>query len=86
MSKFIKAILVVALATGVFSAAAEAAGHGHGGGHGGGFHGGGFRGGGWGGAYWGPYPYYSGPSDCGWVSVRVLRGGHWVVRRAWRCW
>ena len=22
----------------------------------------------------------------GWVRVRVLRGGYWVVRRVWRCW
>ena len=73
-----------------------------GGGYGGGWHGGGYRGGyyggyrggyyggyyggGWG---WGPYwggPYYYGPGDCGWVRVRVLRGGYWVVRPVWRCW
>jgi hypothetical protein len=71
--------------------------HGGGGGHGGG----GWRGGGWGGGGWGPgfgYPYgllptpyyYGGPyyydRACGWVRVRVLRRGHWVLRRAWRCW
>jgi hypothetical protein len=77
-------------------------GVGHGGGwHGGGWHGGGWRGGGWRGGGWGyapgpfwgwswGYPYYGGyyygPSDCGWVYVRVLRRGRWVVRRAWRCW
>ena len=29
--------------------------------------------------------YYAGP-PCGWVRVRVWRHGHWVLRRAWRCW
>lgn len=100
MSKLVKMFLILALAAVVFSAPAEArGGHGggghHGGGwHGGGWHGGGWRGGGWGGGYWGPYlyyqpyyqPYYYGPGDCGWVRVRVLRRGYWVVRRAWRCW
>ena len=42
---------------------------------------------GWG---WGGYPYYAEPyyagPDCGWVRVRVRRHGHWVLRRAWRCW
>jgi len=76
-------------------------GHGGHGGwhHGGGWHGGGWRGGGWrgGGWGWGPgvvwgfgYPYYDGyyydEPNCGWVRVRVLRRGHWVLRRAWRCW
>jgi len=30
--------------------------------------------------------HYYGPGDCGWVRVRVLRHGHRVVRRVWRCW
>ncbi len=44
---------------------------------------------GWG---WGGYPYpyyYGGPyyaaPACGWTSYRVWRHGHWVLRRAWRC-
>ena len=56
MSKFVKGVLVVALAVSVFSAAAEAqhrgGGHGGGGWHGGGYHGG-YRGGGWGWGGWG---------------------------------
>jgi len=88
MSKLIKIISIVALAAAVFSAPALARG-GH---HGGGWHGGGgWRGGGWGLGvpYIAPYyyqPYYYGGADCGWVRVRVLRNGHWVIRRAWRCW
>ncbi len=78
-----------------------AAQHHHGGGHwhGGGGHwrGGGFgpgfvfgfgSGWGWGGYPYYPYyaePYFAGP-DCGWARVRVRRHGHWVLRRAWRCW
>ncbi|HEY4077403.1 MAG TPA: hypothetical protein VGM26_10790 [Rhizomicrobium sp.] len=70
-------------------------GHWHGGG--GHWRGGGWRGGGWGwgpgfalgfGApYYGGYygsPYYSGDS-CGYTRVRVWRNGHWVLRRAYRC-
>ena len=68
---------------------------------GGGWHGGGWRGGGWGPGFalglgfgpawgWGPYAYYPEPyvegPDCGWARVRVLRHGHWVPRRVWRCW
>jgi hypothetical protein len=68
-------------------------GHG-GGGYGGGYHGGyrgGWGGGGWGwgggwGPDWGPDYYYDEPGDCGWVRVRVLRHGHRVVQRVWRCW
>jgi hypothetical protein len=92
MSKFTKVLGIVALALVINVGAAEAAGHGgHHGGHGGGWHGGGWGGGGWGwgggwGPYWGPDYYSYGPGDCGWVRVRVLRYGHWVVRRAWRCW
>ena len=65
---------------------------GHGGWHGGGWHGRRWYGGGWG---WGPawgwgYPYYYGgyygDQACGWARVRVWRHGHWVLRRAWRCW
>jgi hypothetical protein len=74
----------------------------HGGGHGGGFRGGGYRGGGghYRGGGWGPgfgfgfgvpYGYYGGSyyddqPNCGYVRIRVLRGGHWVLRRSWRCW
>jgi hypothetical protein len=65
----------------------------------GGYRGGGhYRGGGWGPGfgfglglglgypygYGGPY-YYAEP-NCGYVRVRVWRSGHWVLRRAWRCW
>gem|GEM_PF-3439537 len=32
-----------------------------------------------------PGPYYC-DSDCSWVRVRVWRHGHWVWRRASRCW
>lgn len=47
---------------------------------------------GWGWSY--PYAYYPGPyyyalppePACGWARVRVWRNGHWVSRRAWRCW
>ena len=79
-----------------------AAQHHHGGGHwhggGGHFRGGGWGGfgpgfalgfgSGWG---WGGYPYsyyddYYAAPPCGWVRVRVWRHGHWVLRRAWRCW
>ena len=41
--------------------------------------------------YYGDPYYYSGsgyyydPGGCGWVRVRVLRHGHWVVRRVWHC-
>jgi hypothetical protein len=66
---------------------------GGGGWHGGGGHGGGYRGGwgggGWGGGWgpdWGPDYYYDEPGDCGWVRVPVLRHGHRVVQRVWRCW
>ena len=73
-------------------------GHWHGGGghfHGGGGHwrGGGFRGGGWGPGfgigfgspyYYGGGPYYGAPG-CGYTRVRLWRNGHWVLRRAWRC-
>jgi hypothetical protein len=82
--------------------APAAAQHHHGGGHwyggGGHFRGGGWGGfgpgfalgfgSGWG---WGGYPYsyyddYYAAPPCGWVRVRVWRHGHWVLRRAWRCW
>jgi hypothetical protein len=102
MSKIFKGLLVLMLAAAVFAGAAEARGGGHGGGHGGGYGGGhggwhgggGWRGGGWrggwGGPAWGIYPYYTpyyyGPDSCGWVRVRVLRNGRWVLRRSWRCW
>ena len=37
------------------------------------------------GPYYIPY-YYAPPPTCGWVRYRVWRRGHWVLRRAWRCW
>ena len=46
------------------------------------------RGWGWGypyAYYPGPY-YYAVPPACGWARVRIWRQGHWVLRRAWRCW
>ena len=87
--------LLVALALFFLPASSFANGGWHGGG--GGWHGGGWRGGGWGFGpgwgwgyarpYYGPYPYYEdAPATCGYVRVRVLRAGHWVFRRAWRCW
>ena len=94
----IAALLVGAFAMTPGPAAAQ---HYHGGGHwhggGGHWHGGGWgwgRGFGWGLGwgypyyYGGPYYpyYYDGGPDCGWVRVRVWRNGHWVIRRAWRCW
>lgn len=91
MSKVLRALAIVALAMTVSAGAAEAAGHHGGGGHG--WHGGG--GWGWGGGWglgWGVPYYYPGPyyygygPGCGWTRVRVWRGGHWVLRRAWRCW
>jgi hypothetical protein len=36
--------------------------------------------------YYGPSYYYRPGPECGWVRYRVWRRGHWVVRRAWRCW
>jgi hypothetical protein len=95
LRRFMIAIATVAalgISFGATSASAAPHGHfGHGGGYRGG--GGGWGGGGWGfgwgggwGPYWGPDYYSYGPGDCGWVRVRVLRNGHWVVRRAWRCW
>jgi hypothetical protein len=65
----------------------------HGGG--GGFHGGGFRRGGFGPGFGfglgfgSPYyyggPYYDDGPACGYTRVRLWRNGHWVLRRAWRC-
>jgi hypothetical protein len=34
--------------------------------------------------YYGGGPYYAAPA-CGWRPVRVWRYGHWIIRRAWRC-
>ena len=92
MSKFTKVLGIVALALIINIGAAVAAGYGgggYGGGYRGGGHGGGWGGGGWGwgwGGGWGPDYYYDEPGDCGWVRVRVLRHGHRVVQRVWRCW
>jgi len=69
-------------------------GGGHGFGGGGHWRGGGYRGGGWGPSfgigfgspyYYGDPYYYGGPSNCGYSRVRLWRNGHWVLRRAWRC-
>ena len=89
-SKFIKGLGIIALALIINVGAAQARGpHGGGGWHGGGGHVGGWRdGGGWYGGWgpsWGPDYHYE-PIDCGWVPVRVLHHGHWVVRHVWRCW
>jgi hypothetical protein len=93
-------IVALALIINVGAAVAAGHGGHHGGGghwHGGGWGGGGW---GWGGFaagaflggmlaapyYYGdPGYYYYGEGDCGWMRVRVLRHGHLVVRRAWRC-
>lgn len=72
----------------------------YGGGYRGRYYGGGYYGDDWGGFaagailggllaapyYYGTPGYYYGDGRCGWVRVRVLRGGHRVVRRVWRCW
>lgn len=99
MSKIFKVLAIVGVFAGamVVTSGPALAQH-HGGGHGG-FHRGGGWHGGWRGGYGpgfvfgfgAPYyyggPYYNGgPGDCGYVRVRVWRGGHWVLRRAWRCW
>jgi hypothetical protein len=97
MSKLVRFFAIAALVAGAFAMTPgpAAAQHHHGGGHWSG--GGHWRGGGWGpgfgfgfGPAWGwGYPFYVQPyvegPDCGWVSVRVWRHGHWVLRRAWRC-
>ena len=98
MSKLFKILAVVTLVAGAIAITpgpALAQHHGYGGGHGGGWHGG-YRGGwgpglgfglGWGYPYYYGGPYYYAPApDCGWVRVRVWRGGHWVLRRVRRCW
>lgn len=84
MSKFLKALAIVAIVVGGVAAMAGTAearwGHHHGGWRGGGY---------WGGWGWGypGYAYYPGPyyygGRCGWV--RAYRGPYgW--RRVWRCW
>jgi hypothetical protein len=102
MSKLVKFLAIAFLVGGAFAMTPgpAAAQHHHGGGHwhGGGGHWHGGRGGfgpgfafgfgsGWG---WGGYPYYAEPyyaqPTCGWARVRVWRHGHWILRRAWRCW
>jgi len=98
MSKLVKFLAIAFLVGGAFAMTPgpAAAQHHHGGGH---WHGGwggfgpGFAfgfGSGWGWG-WGGYPYYAEPyyydqPVCGWARVRVWRHGHWVLRRAWRCW
>ncbi len=101
MSKLFKILAVVGVLVGAMAATSGTAlaqrhgggAHSHGGGHGGGhWRGGGFRGGGWGPGFvvgfGSPYyyggPYYGGQA-CGYTRVRVWRNGHWVPRRAWRC-
>lgn len=100
ITRLLAALCVVGAAFAAMPNAAMARSGGwHGGGghwHGGGGHwrGGGWRGGGWG---WGPgfaigfgapyyygSPYYYGDS-CGYTRIRVWRNGHWVLRRAYRC-
>jgi hypothetical protein len=95
MSKFVKFFGALALIAGAiaFTPDTALAQHHHGGG---GWHHGGYRGGGWGRGFgfglglgypYGYYaqPYYADPG-CGWTRVRLWRNGHWVLRRAWRCW
>jgi hypothetical protein len=95
LTTFFAALALVAGSIAITPTVASAQ-HWHGGG--GGLRGGGWRGGGWGYGggwgwgyarpYYGPYPYYDDtpPPTCGYARVRVWRGGHWVFRRAWRCW
>jgi hypothetical protein len=101
MSKFTKLLAGLCVAGAAFAAMPDAAlaqhhhgaggGHWHGGGH---WRGGGWRGGGWGFGFGAPYYYYGGPTyygspyygdNCGYTRVRVWRNGHWVTRRAYRC-
>jgi hypothetical protein len=93
MSKFAKVLAAVALMAGAIAVSSPAQARWHGGWHHG-WHGGGY---GWGpGLALGfglgyPYyygyggPYYAAQPACGWRSVRVWRGDHWALRRAWRC-
>jgi hypothetical protein len=100
ITKLLAALCVAGAAVAALPDAALAQRHGGGGHGGGGFHGGGGHwrggGGGWRGG-WGPgfgfgfgtpyyygSPYYYGDS-CGYARVRVWRNGHWVLRRAYRC-
>src|SRR5471030_2737962 len=91
MSKFVKILGALALMAGALAftpGTALAQHHGGGGWH----HGGGWgRGFGFGLGLNYPYGYYAQPyyyadSGCGWTRVRLWRNGHWVLRRAWRCW
>lgn len=101
ITKLLAGLCVAVAALAAMPDAALAQRHGGGGGHhgGGGWHGGGghWRGGGWRGGGWGPgfaigfgapayygSPYYYG-DGCGYTRVRVWRNGHWVLRRAYRC-
>jgi hypothetical protein len=98
--KFIAVLALVAGTFAItLNAASAQRWHGHGGWHGGwGHHGWGWGPGfglGWGWGpyyarpYYGPYPYYSdayAEPRCGYTRMRVWRNGHWVLRRAWRCW
>jgi hypothetical protein len=101
MSTFTKLFAALCIAGAAVAAMPDAAlaqrHHGGGGVHRGGgghWHGGGghWRGGGWrpgfaigfgAPTYYGS-PYYYG-ENCGYTRVRVWRNGHWVLRRAYRC-
>lgn len=94
MSKFAKCLGITVLALVINTGGALAQHHRHGGGGwgGGGFAAGALLGGLLAAPYYSPGPYYYGgpggyygPAGCGWVRVRVLRNGHWVIRRVWRC-
>ena len=95
MSKLFKVFAILGLLAGAMAATPDMALAQHHGGGGGHWHGGGgWRGGGWGPGfgigfgspyyYGGPY-YYGSPGNCGYTRVRLWRNGHWVLRRAWRC-
>ena len=92
MSKIIKLVVTVAVLAAASVAAADARDwRGHGGWRGG-WYGHSWRG--YPGYVYGPgfawgfgyAPHYARPPACGYARMRVWRGNHWAIRRAWRCW